>query len=139
MITHSHKRKGQAMVEFVLILPLLIVLCLAFFDVGLILFTRISVDRALHSAVNEASHIGPAAFEIRQFLPLVEKRLIGVSLKQSDVSISVKPTEFEGVSELTVTAVFSRKALSVMYFLKKADFGQKVKLLRLLPSEVVIQ
>lgn len=139
MINLRIKRKGQAMVEFVLILPLLIVLCLAFFDVALILFTRLSVDMALHSAVNEATHLGPTAFELKMFLPLVQKRLIGVSLKQSDITITTGSTEFEGVSEITVTAVFSRKAISVMYFLKKADFSQFVKLSRLLPSEVIVK
>ena len=144
MMTPSFTRpqgqgKGQAMVEFVLILPLLIVLCLAFFDVALILFTRVSVDRSLHSAVNEACHLGPQAFQSKQFLPLVQKRLIGVGLKESDLSISVKPSEFEGISELTVTVVFSRKTISMMYFLKKANFSQNLKLTRLLPTIVVVQ
>ena len=139
-IDSSHgQRKGQAMVEFVLILPLLIVLCLAFFDVALILFTRVSVDRALHSAVNEACHLGPQAIQGKQFLPLVQKRLIGVVLKESDLSISVKPAEFEGVSELTITAAFSRKTISMMYFLKKANFCQNLQLTRLLPTMVVAQ
>jgi len=130
-------RKGQALVEFSLILPLLIILCLSFIDVAFFLFSRVSVDRSLFLAINEACCKGPDV-NAQSLLPLVRKRLVGVAIKESDLSVKIKPTKYNNVSELVVSVTFSRKAISLMLFREKAALKQTVTLSRLVPSKVVI-
>ena len=140
MNTLFHRRRlnvrGQALVEFVLILPLLIVIGLAFFDISFLLFTRVSVDRAIFSALNETLKVENFNYTSVNIIPIVRKRLIGAKLDEEDVTVSVVPSSFEDARQVTVTARFSRRAVSLMYFTGKSNVMQTVSVSRLIPGGI---
>ncbi len=52
------KKKGQALVEFIIILPIFLLLLLGVFDIGRILYTKIKLEDEIGDVVNlyEAGH-----------------------------------------------------------------------------------
>lgn len=84
---------GQATVEFVLMLPLLLLLTLAIVQVGLLVRTRVLVTHAAREAVREAA-VGGSSSEVRAAAaaagPLSSDRLVvSITNRGGRVEVSV--------------------------------------------------
>jgi len=80
--------RGQAMVEFALALPILLVLLFAIIDWGYYLFVSISVNQANRAGVRKAAMNNLTKAQIRQ---LVVDNAVGVVMSTSDVTVTTYP------------------------------------------------
>lgn len=82
------KRKGQAMVELALVLPILLILLCAIIDFGRILYASIHLNMITQEAVRMGG-LGKSDYEIVQFIDekvdLVDKDKIQTSINPSDL------------------------------------------------------
>jgi Flp pilus assembly protein TadG len=79
------RTKGQALVEFALILPLLIVLIFAIMDFGYYLFVTISINHATRAGVRKASMNNASCDAVRQ---IVVNSAVGVVIQKNQVNVS---------------------------------------------------
>ena len=79
------KGAGQALVEFALILPLLIVLIFAIIDFGYYLFVTISVNHATRAGVRKAAMNSISCAEVKN---VVVQNAVGVVLNPADVIVT---------------------------------------------------
>jgi Flp pilus assembly protein TadG len=98
------RRAGQALVEFALILPLLIVLIFAIMDFGYYLFVTISVNHATREGVRRASMNNLSCNQVRD---TVVGTAVGVTLSRNDVTVSTlaNDTALPGNPPTVVVAV----------------------------------
>ena len=78
-------RRGQALVEFALILPVLLVLIFAIIDWGYYLFVTISVNHATRAGVRKAAMNNVTRTQIKD---VVAGSAVGVVVSASDVTIT---------------------------------------------------
>ena len=137
MMTRRKKLKGQALVEFALVLPLIIFLLLSFFDVGIHFFLRLSMDKAVHGALCEASKVGPSGFTKKALYENIRQHAMGVKLTEDAVKVSKKPGQRPGWSKVRVEVRFKKPTVTGMYVTRFNDLQQLVIHERYLPREVV--
>src|SRR4051812_42363235 len=77
--------KGQSLVEFALILPLLLVLLFGIVDFGRALHAYLTIDHAGREAARAASIGGKSNQDIRD---IAKAKAVGLGLTDGDVSIS---------------------------------------------------
>ncbi len=83
-------KKGQALVEFIIILPVFLILMLGIFDMGRILYTKISLEGKLTEAITLFDG-GKTDTEISDKLELSkEKSKLEISEKESDVKFTLE-------------------------------------------------
>lgn len=82
------RRPGQALVEFALILPLLIVLIFAILDFGYYMFVTISVNHATRAGVRQAAMNILSCPQIKQ---VVINNAVGVVLDVTHIAVAPKP------------------------------------------------
>lgn len=111
MIEQQHSRRhlrerspGQALVEFALILPLLIVLIFAIMDFGYYLFVTISINHATRAGVRRASMNNASCDAVRT---TVVNSAVGVILPANQVSVTanVSDTALPGSPPTVTVAV----------------------------------
>ena len=81
---------GQALIEFALILPLLIVMIFAIIDFGYYLFVTISVNHATRAGVRTAAMNNASCAQIKN---VVLQNAVGVDLKAKDVTVAPTPKD----------------------------------------------
>src|SRR5438093_12700167 len=79
--------RGQNLVEFGLVLPILIIMMLGIVDLGFIYFIRGSVENATREAARYAS-VHPPSASIASVQNQVINTVIGVSLSTSDITVT---------------------------------------------------
>ena len=79
-------RLGQALVEFALILPLLIVLFFAIIDFGYYLFVTISVNHAARAGVRKAAMNNTTCAAVKT---TVVQNAVGVTLATANVNVTL--------------------------------------------------
>jgi len=79
------RRPGQALVEFALILPLLVVLIFAIIDWGYYLFASISVSHATRAAVRKAAMNNATRDQIKR---VVVHNAVGVVVSENNITIT---------------------------------------------------
>ena len=133
----SPRNKGQALVEFALVLPLIIFLLLSFFDVGIHFFLRLSMDKAVQGALSQASRVGPKAFTEDALFSSIRQQAFGVRLERKAVKLSKEKSTRPGWSRVKVTVKFSKPTVTGMYVTRFNSLKQVIVHERLLPREVV--
>ena len=93
--------KGQAMVEFALVVPLLVMLLFGIIDFGRIFHTYLAIDHASREAARVAS-IGESDATI---VSTAVTNAASVSLKSGQVSVSPGGTKSSG-SDVTITITY---------------------------------
>lgn len=98
------RSSGQALVEFALILPLLIVLIFAIMDFGYYLFVTISVNHATREGVRRAAMNNVSCTQVRD---AVVNTAVGVTLNRSHVTVTTlaNDTALPGNPPTVVVAV----------------------------------
>ena len=98
------RKPGQALVEFALILPLLIVLIFAIIDFGYYLFVTISVNHATRAGVRTAAMNIATCSQIKN---TVLQNAVGVALSTNDVTVTptVKDPQLPGNPPTVTVAV----------------------------------
>ena len=133
-------KQGQALVEFAIILPLLILLLMSFFDVGIHFFVRLSVDKALQSALCSAGRTGGEdAFSAAALSELVDARAFGVEIGEKDLHVTISDCPGRKAwKRLRVVLRFSKPTVTGMYLTKMNDLEQVIVHERILPKEVLL-
>lgn len=97
MIEQQHSRRhlkqrspGQALVEFALILPLLIVLIFAIMDFGYYLFVTISINHATRAGVRRASMNNTSCDQVKA---TVVNSAVGVIVRHTQVNVSTNAAD----------------------------------------------
>jgi len=134
----SPRRRGQALVEFALVLPLLIVLLLSFFDVGVHFFTRVSVDKAVQSALAAASRRGPEGFRQAALAEAIASQALGVRIRPEQVVVTVTDAPRPGWCLVDVIVRFSKPSVAGLYVSRYNDIEQVVRHRRLYPRDQVV-
>lgn len=103
------RRSGQALVEFALILPLLIVLIFAILDFGYYMFVTISINHATRAGVRQAAMNTLACPQIKH---VVVNNAVGVVLNEADIHVTAQPHDRTMPGEpptVTVSVNFEHK------------------------------
>ena len=137
MMTGKKQQRGQALVEFALVLPLIVFLLLSFFDVGIHFFLRLSMDKAVHGALCEASKVGPKGFTQKALHAKIRQHAMGVKLTEDAVKVTKKAAQRPGWSKVRVEVRFKKPTVTGMYVTRFNDLQQIVIHERYLPREVV--
>lgn len=131
------RRRGQAVVEFALVLPLLVFLIVALYDAAAVLFVRVAADHALSGALADAARRGPAAFAPEHLRAVVARSAMGATLAPDAVQVTRRRGPRAGWIHLVVELRFTRGTVSGAYFGGLGTVEQLIRHERLLPEEVV--
>ena len=82
-------RKGQALVEFVIVLPILIILLFSTIDFGLIIYNKSKLENKLNEVVNMIKN-GESDSNIKEFINKDQTRKTTYKIVQDDKYITVK-------------------------------------------------
>ncbi len=95
-------QKGQAMVEFALVLPVLLILVLGSIDAGWLLYAKISTTAAAREAARAVSVLGKT--EYGQFQSIADAKATTVP---GNEVVSVTPDSYTEGAKMTVTVTTS--------------------------------
>ncbi len=99
-LRRRRESRGQALVEFSLIIPIFMVIIVALMEFSFLLTTKIGVTNTAQDAVQLASQLGNTASADFQILQLVEKGISAPMDRAKIVSVEIFKTDAYGTKNL---------------------------------------
>lgn len=117
-------RRGQSMVEMALVLPLFLMLVLAMFEYGFMLFKNVSVANAAREGARKAAM---NTYDLAKIKAIVKESAIGVDLTDNDICVSTLASDpsFPGAPPSVTVRVIHTHRWIASAFLRVADLDLK--------------